>query len=273
MARTSDPSWPTTGPGGWEAWGEPGEPPPPPVPWYARRRLWLVVAALTTVGYIVVGALSTARVYWEFHRKPTAWELYRAAGQEVRSRWRTWPAEKIFPATVPYTSEQGGIEHASRVGVAPETGCSTGIDPAPAAVLARYGCRALLRATYIDQAQGIVITVGVVALPDERSAGLAGEALVPADPSRPGPFLNALAFPQTVTARFDDASRQYAGAGRAGPYVFLAVAGQTDGRPAGAVRKPHGGWFMLAPEIGRNIVSALALPVQPDCAEKREWKC
>ncbi|MEV5709493.1 hypothetical protein [Actinoallomurus sp. NPDC052274] len=273
MARTSDPSWPTTGPGGWEAWRGPEEPPPEPVPWYARRRLWLVVAILTAVGYVVVGVLSTARVYWEFHRKPNAWELYRAAGEEVRNRWRTWPAEKIFPDSVPYTSEQGGIEHAGRVGIAPERGCDTGIDSVSAAVLVRYGCRALLRATYVDQMQGIVLTVGIVALPDDRSARLAGESVAPTDPSVPGPFLHALAFPQTIAARFADTARQFATADRVGPYVVLTVAGPTDGRPASAVRKPHGGWFQLAPEVGRNIAGALAQPVQPDCAQKQEWKC
>src|SRR4051812_48243977 len=183
MARTSDPSWPAVGPGGWGSWRGPEEPPPEPTPWYARRRLWLVVAVVTTVGYLVVGFLSTARVYWEFHRKPTQWEMYRAAAEEVRSRWRTWPAEKIFPDSVPYTSEQGGVEHAQRVGIAPEKGCTTGIDAAPAALLTRYGCRALLRATYVDQLQGIVVTVGVAALTDERAAGVAKEALTLADPT------------------------------------------------------------------------------------------
>ncbi|GAA0362885.1 hypothetical protein GCM10010151_61160 [Actinoallomurus spadix] len=243
------------------------------MPWYARRRLWLGVAIVTTVGYLAVGALSTARVYWEFHRKPTAWELYRAAGEEVRDRWRTWPAEKIFPDSVPYTSEQGGIEHAALVGIAPERGCGTGIDPVPAAVLSRYGCRALLRATYVDQTQGIILTVGLAALPDERSASLAGESLAPTDPGAAGPFLRPLAFPQTIAARFAESTRQLATADRAGPYVVMTVAGQTDGRPSSAVRKPHGGWFQLAPEVGRNIAGALALPVQPDCSEKREWKC
>jgi hypothetical protein len=121
--------------------------------------------------------------------------------------------------------------------------------------------------------QGLVLTVGVVALADERAAGLAGEALAPPDPGKPGAFLHALAFPRTITARFGDPARQFATAGRAGPYVVLTVAGQTDGRPASAIRKPHSGWFQLAPEVGRNIAGALALPVQPDCAEKREWKC
>jgi hypothetical protein len=273
MAQTSGPGWPALGPSESGSWQGPEEPPPEPRPWHERRTLWLVVAVITTVGYLAVGILATGRVYWEFHRKPTKWELYRAATEEVHDRWRTWPAERIFPNAVPYTAEQGGVEHAQRVGIAPEKGCTTGIDPAPAAVLMRYGCRALLRATYVDQLQGIVLTVGVAALTDERAASAAREALVPPDPTTAGASLHALAFPQTVTSRFDDAARQYVSAGQSGPYVVLTVAGQTDGRPAAAVRKKHTGAFLLAPEVGGNIAEALALRVQPDCSQKRQWKC
>jgi hypothetical protein len=277
MAQSSGPGWPALGPASPGSWRGPHaeipEPPPEPKPWYERRTLWLVVAVCTAVGYLVVGALATGRVYWEFHRRPTAGELYRAATDEVRDRWRTWPAERIFPMSVPYTSEQGGIEQAQRVGIAPGTGCTDGIDPASAAVLKRSGCRALLRATYIDQLQGIVLTVGVAAVTDDRAARAAKDALLPADPTRPGATLHALAFPQTIASRFTDAARQYAAAGQAGPYVVLTVAGQTDGRPGAAVRKKHTSAFLLAPEIGGNIAEALALRAQPDCSQKRQWKC
>jgi hypothetical protein len=231
------------------------------------------VAIVTSVGYLAVGALATGRVYWEFHRKPTAGELYQAATEEVRDRWRTWPAERIFPDTVPYTSEQGGVEQARRVGIASGTGCDSGIGVRSAAVLKSYGCRALLRATYVDQLQGIVLTVGVAAVADERTARAAKDALTPPDPTEPGDTLRALPFPKTIAARFDDAARQFAAAGQAGPYVVLTVAGQTDGRPGAAVREKHTAAFLLAPEIGGNIVDALAQRVQPDCSQKRQWKC
>jgi hypothetical protein len=277
MAQSSGPGWPTLGSGpsgsGRGPWPPPVAPPPDPPPWHARRRLWLVVAVVTAVGYLAVGALATGRVYWEFHRKPNAGELYRAATEEVRDRWRTWPAERIFPDSVPYTSEQGGVEQASRVGIAPGTGCALGLDARPASVLSRYGCRALLRATYVDQAQGIVLTVGIAAVPDERAATAAKDALAPPDPTDPADTLHALPFPRTIAARFDDAARQYAAAGQAGPYVVLTVAGQTDGRPGAAVRKKHTGAFLLAAEIGGNLVDALAQRAQPDCSQKRQWKC
>jgi hypothetical protein len=277
MAQSSGPGWPALGPAASGSWRGPHsdwpEPPPDPKPWHERRTLWLVVAVFTAVGYLAVGFLATGRVYWEFHRKPTEGELYRAATEEVRDRWRTWPAERIFPNAVPYTSEQGGVEQAQRVGIASDTGCASGIDPGPAAILKRGGCRALLRATYVDQLQGIVLTVGVAAVTDESAARAAKDALMPPDPTVPGPTLHALPFPRTVAERFDDAARQYAAAGQAGPYVVLTVAGQTDGRPAAAVRKKHIGAFLLAPEIGGNIAEALALRAQPDCSQKRQWKC
>ncbi|MDN3352734.1 hypothetical protein [Actinomadura sp. DC4] len=276
MAQSSGPGWPALGPASSGSWRGPGaEPPEPPepTPWHARRTLWLVIAICTAVGYLAVGALATGRVYWEFHRKPTAGELYRAATAEVRDRWRTWAAERIFPTSVPYTSEQGGVEQAQRVGIASGTGCADGVEAASAAILKRHGCRALLRATYVDQLQGIVMTVGVAAVTDERTALAAKDALMPPAPTEVAGTLRALAFPQTVAGRFDDAARQYASAGQAGPYVVLTVAGQTDGRPAAAVRKKHTSALLLAAEVGGNIADALALRAQPDCSQKRQWKC
>ena len=277
MAESSGPGWPALGPASPGSWRGPHtelpEPPPDPKRWYERRALWLVIAVFTAVGYVAVGALATGRVYWEFHRKPTAGELYQAATEEVRDRWRTWPAERIFPTSVPYTSEQGGIEQARRVGIASGTGCADGIDPVSAGILRRSGCRALLRATYVDQLQGIVLTVGVAAVTDDRAARAAKNALAPADPTVPGATLHALPFPRTIASRFTDTARQYAAAGQAGPYVVLTVAGQTDGRPGAAVRKKHTSAFLLAPEIGGNIADALALRALPDCSEKRQWKC
>src|SRR4051794_11044145 len=194
MAQSSGPGWPALGPGSPGSWrgpsSEPPEPPPERVRWYERRTLWLVVAICSAVGYVALGALATGRVYWEFHREPTQGELYRAATEEVRDRWRTWPAERIFPVSVPYTAEQGGIEESRRVGIAPGTGCADGIDPGPAAILRRGGCQALLRATYVDQLQGIVLTVGIAVVRDEFAARAAKDALTPADATEPGATLH-----------------------------------------------------------------------------------
>ncbi|NEA22964.1 hypothetical protein G3I70_10740, partial [Actinomadura bangladeshensis] len=71
--------------------------------------------------------------------------------------------------------------------------------------LTSRGCRAALRATYLDQAQGLAVTVGVVVFPDERSAR---EAVAWFPDRETGPGLRALPFPGSVAARFGDAARQ-----------------------------------------------------------------
>jgi hypothetical protein len=242
----------------------------PPVPWHARRRLWLVVAVLTAVGYVTVAVVAIGRVYWEFHRPPTKGELYRAAVLDVRQRWRVWPASRIFPQSVPYTTEQHSIEHAQRVGIAPGNGCTSGVGPGPAGLLTQAGCSALLRATYVDETHGIVFTVGIAAFPDEKGAASASRQL-PAGPQQPS--LAALAFPGTLTARFDNAARQFSSVAQAGPYVVMTTAGQTDGRPAAAVVEQRASLFWMAYEAAGNIGNGLAKPAQPSCADKREWTC
>lgn len=270
MVQPPGPGWPELRSGG--AWPDP-QPEVERTPWYARRRLWLAVAVCSAVGYVVAGTIATARVYWDYHRKPTKGELYRAATEEVAQRWRVWPATRIFPDSVPYTSEQEGVEQAKRIGIAPGSDCAAGIDPVQAVTLRQYGCRALMRATYVDALQGVVFTVGVVAVDDEDTAGKLKIALEPGDPTVPGRGLHALPFPGTIAAKFTDAARQYTSTGQAGPYVVLAVAGQTDGRPGAAVQKKHTDALLLAPEAAGNIAGALARRAQPDCAQKRQWKC
>lgn len=229
-----------------------------------------MVAALTAAGYVTVAALAIGRVYWEFHRSPTKGELYRAAVLDVRQRWRVWPASRIFPPSVPYTTEQGSTEYAQRVGIAPGSGCGTGIQPGSAGLLTQGGCSALLRATYVDEPHGLVFTVGIAAFPNEKEATAAGKRL-PAGAQQPSLF--ALAFPGTVTARFDNAARQYSSVALAGPYIVMTTAGQLDGRPAAAVVEQRSTLFWTVYEAAGSIGDGLAQQAQPDCAQKREWTC
>src|SRR5579875_3356009 len=90
---------------------------------------------------------------------------------EVASRWRDWPASRIFPATVGYQlpavlfgTGAGLPLTAHRVGVAPQAGCAAAVDPALAQVLDRRGCTAVLRSTYTDSTGSLVVTVGVVVM-------------------------------------------------------------------------------------------------------------
>lgn len=261
------------------SWGpDPGLTPyPPPASSTPELRSrgkgpWLGLAAAIGAGYLVVGSIAGAQTFQEFTRVPTPLELDRAAAAEVERRWRDWPAGRIFPDQISYEPEQGGDpEQATRVGIAPGTRCSAAVDAKAAEVLRRHGCRAVLRATYLDEPQGVVVTLGVTAFADPAAAGRAGAEL-PGD-GKPSPGLRAVGFPDTVTARFGDAARQASFARQGGPYLVLATAGQPDGRPAKAVEKRRKALFEFAPEMAARVGGELARPVRPDCADSAKWAC
>src|SRR5204863_10187780 len=91
--------------------------------------------------------------------------------------WQARPAEKIIPQRIGYSSEVGDNETATRIAIDPSVSCSSGLDDKARAAAGRYGCQGVLRATYLDQLDGLVATIGVIAFPDERSAGQVKSAL------------------------------------------------------------------------------------------------
>ena len=60
-------------------------------------------------------------------------------------------------------------QYARRVGLAPEVACAAGVDAPVGSVLTEYGCRTLLRATYVDQTSSFAFTVGIAVLASEES--------------------------------------------------------------------------------------------------------
>jgi hypothetical protein len=259
----------------------PPAPPTPPAPHeqglQSQRRprrtgLWLALATLITVGYISTGGVAGIKAYRELTREPTPAELKRAGQVEIGTRWRNWPAGRIFPERLPYTPEQGGRpEQATRIGIGTGTKCNEAVDAQIDGVLRRYGCVAVIRATYLDAPQGIVVTLGVVAFRDPAGATRAVRELPSGD--KPEPGLRALGFPGTVTARFNDAARQASVFKPGGPYIVMATAGQADGRPAKAIRKQNENLFDLAPEMAERIATTLARPARPDCTKPETWSC
>lgn len=219
----------------------------------------VVAALLLAVSVVAVGGLSAG-----LRRGPTAAELRRAADAEVARRWASWPAGRIFPGRLAY-SVVGTSEYAARVGIGDGTDCLGAVDATLGPVLVREGCRAVLRATYLDQLQGVVVTVGVAAFPSEQVAYRARLAL-------PAGRLRALPIAWTPADRFTDAARQFASVERAGPYLLLTTAGQTDGRPAAAVPVPRSGVFDAAPQLGHEIGQTLAQRALPNC-RSRAWQC
>jgi len=231
-------------------------------------RTWpaLVVASVLTLVCAVVAGVAASSAAAELTRGPSAAEVRQAAATEVAGRWQTWPAGRIFPPTLTYTGEQGGEEKASRVGISSKTDCKGAVDAALQAAVRTAGCKAILRATYLDALQGMVVTIGVAAFPDARSAD-AAEAALPQQ-AKPSPGLRALAFDGTVTDRFTAAARQAATLRQAGPYIVLTTVGQVDGRPARALGKQRPAMFSFTDDLSEGVADALTVPSPLECGGK-----
>jgi hypothetical protein len=204
-------------------------------------------------------------------RRPTPAERAAAAATAVARRWRTWPAGRIFPATLGYTTKLLNDDTARRVGISPQHQCAAALDPALAGPARRDGCRAGLRASYVDELQGVIYTTGVLAFPNPAKARAFDRGLPSARP--PVTVLRALAFPGTAAARFADDSRQAATARQDGPYVLLTVAGYADGRTAAATGQYNATAFAVAGQLAGAILAPLNRPAVVDCAATRQWSC
>jgi hypothetical protein len=233
-----------------------------------RRGLFLslisvvLVIAATNVLLGAVGMLQETRA-----RPLTDAERAAYVREDVALRWRTWPAVQIFPEEVEYIGLGRSGRIARRVGIAPESSCRGGLDAPVAGVLDGYGCRTLLRATYVDQSATYAITVGVAVLRDEESR-VAAATKLPVD-DRVG--VRPVAFPGTVTETFGAEQRQGASWVGAGPYIVFATSGYADGRTRQAVPPEeilHSELVPVAQSIGGRIARALGQPPDvPRCTQ------
>ena len=163
------------------------------------------------------------------------------AAWEISGRWRSWPADRIFPATISY--QLPGAELAAttsltlaaqRIGIAPQARCRAATDRALARIITRFGCQAVLRATYGDATGTMALTVGIVVFPDTAAELAAAHALpghrLPSG-NRLAPGVRPARFRGSVATRFGAAQRQLTWAASRGPYLVVADAGYADGRP------------------------------------------
>ena len=155
---------------------------------------------------------------------------------EAGARWRELPAGTIFPATVHYSppaalDDAGLTLTATRIGIARQASCRAAIGPAAAAaVLARHGCEAVLRASYVDGTGSYVVTVGVAALPGVAQAKAANRELA-SDAARAGASVLTVPFTGTPAADFTNNRREISGRAVAGNYLILYTIGYADDRP------------------------------------------
>jgi hypothetical protein len=229
----------------------------------------MVAAALAGAACLVAAVVTSRAARAEQTRPPTAAERATAAAAAVAGRWRTWPAGRIFPATLAYVTSLLTQETAHRLGISSADGCGSALAGPLAAVARGDGCRAALRATYLDQLGGVVYTTGVLAFPTPRRAAAfasaAGHSALPAGLRAYGPA-------GTAAARFTDAARQASVVQQAGPYVLVTVAGYADGRSAAATGERRPSVFAPAGQLAGDILTPLSRPVAVDCAS-RAWAC
>jgi len=247
----------------------PAPPPPPAGSRAAHRPLIKAAIALAGAACLVTAVLAGRAARAEQTRPPTTAERSAAAAAAVAGRWQAWRAGRIFPATLGYVSNLRTRENARRVGIAAADGCAAALTGPLVAAARADGCHAALRATYLDQLEGVVYTTGVLAFPTPRRAAAfasaAGHRALPAG-------LRAFGPAGTAAARFTDAARQAWAVRQAGPYVLVTVAGYTDGRAAAATGERRPSVFAPAGQLAQDILTPLARPAKVDCAS-RAWAC
>jgi hypothetical protein len=215
------------------------EPPGYEGPAPARRRhggwrLGLTVLGLLagTAGLAASAAGVSAQL---LPRKFTPAEQQRIMAWETSGRWRTLPAGKIFPTSVTY--QVPGVSFAAvtelplvarRVGIAKQATCAAAADPAAAKVLTADRCAAIVRATYADETDSMLVTVGVAVLPSNNAARSAASQL---SSGSPHPGVRVAPFGGTLAGKFTNRQRQLSWSMSEGPYLIMSTAGYSDGRP------------------------------------------
>ncbi|MFE5919963.1 hypothetical protein [Streptomyces sp. NPDC056468] len=155
--------------------------------------------------------------------------------------WSDEPADSIFPDTIGGRDGRLGdltnpkYAYWRRLGISPETSCGKGLTAKTLASAERLGCKAVLRATYIDPTGDVVATIALVVLPGGISKkvelaqafeGMENEGAVA-----------PLAVPGTPAAEWKKFGRNgsalEATAGEHLPYAVAATVGAVNGRLAG----------------------------------------
>lgn len=231
------------------------------------RIITIVLLALGGLGLFGFGIGASLQV---MPRKFTAAQQRQITDWEFGKRWRDLAAGVIFPASVSYTAPSALDDDPSlalsarRVGLAKQASCASVTDPAAAAALDREGCVAVLRATYVDETDSYVVTVGAAALPGAAKAATAARAIKSTRGARSA--VHTVPVKGTPASGFTDKRRQLSGVVSAGTYVVLYTVGYTDTRPHEPVtRDDYTDAEMTSAGAGvaHDVLSVLAAPVPP----------
>jgi hypothetical protein len=230
-----------------------------------------VVITALVVGIAGLGISLVAITTQLLPRQFTTLQQRQITDWEAGTRWRTLPAGTIFPATVRYSpptalNDAAGLTMtANRIGIARQASCRAATDPAAAAVLARHGCEAVLRASYVDGTSSYVVTVGVAVLPAAAQAKAANRELA-SGAGRGGAGVLTVRFAGTPAAGFTDSRRQISASVAAGSYLILYAIGYSDGRPRVPITADSyadAEMTAVGAGVARAVGSVLGAPVPP----------
>ncbi len=229
-----------------------------------RRAVALIALVLGLAGFAISAAgLATQLLPRQF----TAAQQQQIKNWKIASRWQQLTAGQIFPASVRYQLPGTVLQDttslnldARRISIARQSGCGAGITTSTAAaVLRREGCRAILRATYVDATWSYVMTVGVAVLPSHAAA-------VRAQSLDAG--IQVVRYHGTAAAIYDY-SQQISASVAQGPYLIMYAAGFADSRPRvplASDRYSDAEMTLLARGVERSVANTLAAPpASPHC--------
>lgn len=202
------------------------------------RQRWFAAVAALVLGVAGLAVALTGVAFQLLPRQFSAEQQRQITDWEVGKRWRTLPAGAIFPASLQYAppsvlSDDLKLQlTAARIGIAGQASCVAATDPAAVgAVLARHGCEAMLRATYVDGTNSYVITVGVAPMPGSAQVNAAEQELAGVGGGN-GAGVRTVPVAGSLAAEFTDSRRQLSASLPAGPYLIFYTIGYTDGRPS-----------------------------------------
>ena len=204
------------------------------------RQRWFAAVAALVLGVAGLAVALTGVAFQLLPRQFSADQQRQIIDWEVGKRWRTMPAGTIFPASLQYSAPSVLTDPqlqltADRIRIASQASCAAAMDPAAVgAVLARHGCEAMLRATYVDGTDSYVITVGVAVMPGSAQVSAAKRELAGIGVSN-GAGVRTVPVAGSLAAAFTDSRRQLSGSMAAGPYLVFYTIGYTDDRPRQAV--------------------------------------
>ncbi|MFC3578151.1 hypothetical protein ACFOZ0_33830 [Streptomyces yaanensis] len=157
--------------------------------------------------------------------------------------WRNETIEKLFPATVGdtpnYTYEVSDKKVAqwSRMGISQDTSCAKGLSGETKETAEKLGCKAVLRATYVDLTGEMVATVAIVVLPKGTAGQEMGEYLDKQEHADvPDAAVVPFTVPGTLAAKWRENRRNGMGGDALGgdlPYAIAVTTGAVDGRTSG----------------------------------------